>query len=100
MWPVQDSPEYFGELMPLPSNLPSLLPGWVWRLDHRDSPVACLFTEDIDCFVSVEESIIRGDKSVKISTGVAPIEIVKAVIAANEEKERKHVHRELHEQGG
>jgi hypothetical protein len=55
-----------------------LLDGWEW-MKHQGSGshAACLMTHDQDCFVWME----RG--SVNISTGVAPWEIVSAVIAAN-----------------
>jgi hypothetical protein len=58
-------------------NLPALLPGWRWLSDGPGHHVACLLTNDVDCFVSC----VGG--SVRISTGIAPVEIVAAVIAAN-----------------
>ena len=39
--------------------------------------MACLFTLDVDCTVEVDGN------SVRIITGVAPLEVVQAVIKAN-----------------
>jgi hypothetical protein len=63
-------------------ELPSLDHGFEWR--YRDGrPAACLFTLDVDCYIEVTE-----DGSVKIPTGVAPLDIVKAVIEVNERRDR------------
>ena len=63
-------------------ELPPLDHGFEWR--YKDGrPSACLFTLDVDCYIEVTE-----DGSVKIPTGVAPLNIVKAVIEANERRDR------------
>lgn len=62
------------------TKLPMLPTGWEWRMRGRFY-AACLFTLDIDCYVEVTDG-----GSVQISTGVAPIEVVQAVITANSGK--------------
>lgn len=58
-------------------SLPRLPPGWEWaRCSDYPGPTACLFTPEVDCYVWVE------DGSVRISTGVAPVEVVAAVLAS------------------
>ena len=64
------------------SNLPPLKYGFEWRY-RDDRPVACLFTLDVDCYIEV-----TADGSVKIPTGVAPLDIVKIVIEVNEQRDR------------
>lgn len=65
-------------------ELPKLLDGWEWRL-HLGQPhngvvpsslAACLLTPEQDCFVYLEGG------SLKISTGIAPVEIISAVLEA------------------
>jgi hypothetical protein len=63
-------------------EFPPLNHGFEWH--YRDGrPSACLFTLDVDCYVEV-----TADGSVKIPTGVAPLDIVKAVIEVNERRDR------------
>lgn len=73
------------------SNLPPLKYGFEWR--YRDNrPAACLFTLDVDCYVEVTK-----DGSVRIPTGVAPLDIVKAVIEVNEQRDRSLKDAEINE---
>jgi hypothetical protein len=59
-------------------KLPRLIDGAHWRVSTSDgSYVAAIFTLDVDCTVSLE----RG--SISISTGVAPWQMVHAVLVAN-----------------
>lgn len=58
-------------------NLPRLLDGWHWRYNAAGAPVACLWTLEYDVTVSFEGG------SIHISSGVAPWEIVHAVLVAN-----------------
>ena len=64
--------------MPIRLNpdLPELLDGWEW-CTRNGFYAACLFTFEYDCIVEIR------DKSLHLSTGVAPIEIVQAVLQAN-----------------
>jgi hypothetical protein len=56
----------------------ALLSGWKWMLKApSNSWAAVLWTQEYDCTVSIENG------SVSIPTGVAPVEIVAAVIKAN-----------------
>jgi len=57
-------------------KLPKLLEGWEWYIRHGFY-AACLFTWEYDCIVEIR------DGSLHLSTGVAPLEIVKAVLKAN-----------------
>lgn len=57
-------------------KLPKLLEGWGWYVRHGFY-AACLFTFEYDCIVEIR------DRALHLSTGVAPIEIVKAVLKAN-----------------
>jgi hypothetical protein len=57
-------------------NLPDLPEGWDWYV-RNGFYAACLFTWEYDCIVEIQ----RG--SLHLSTGVAPIEIVQAVLKAN-----------------
>lgn len=57
-------------------NLPALLEGWEWHVRHGFY-AACLFTFEYDCIVEIRDRILH------LSTGVAPIEIVQAVLKAN-----------------
>lgn len=57
--------------------LPDLPDPWEWRVRVEGFWAACLFTPDVDCYVEVD------GPSVRISTGVAPLEIVEAVLKAN-----------------
>jgi hypothetical protein len=57
-------------------KLPKLLEGWEWGYGHGYY-AAFIFTWEYDCIVSIREGTLY------LSTGVAPIEIVKAVLKAN-----------------
>lgn len=60
------------------ADLPELPEGWEWQVRRVGGPwMACLFTLDVDCTVEVDGN------SVRIITGVAPLEVVQAVIKAN-----------------
>jgi hypothetical protein len=59
-------------------NLPPLPQPWRWlRRSDNNRPAACLYTTSIDCMVSI------ADGSLTISTGWAPVEVVRAVLEAN-----------------
>jgi hypothetical protein len=58
-------------------KLPTLPELWEWRVRVGGFWAACLFTLDVDCIVEVD------GPSVRISTGVAPLEIMEAVLKAN-----------------
>jgi hypothetical protein len=59
------------------AELSELLPGWEW--DTRNGFYAAhIYTQDVDCIVEVIDGI-----TLRISTGVAPIVIVQAVLKAN-----------------
>lgn len=57
-------------------KLPKLLKGWEWQV-RNGFYAACLFTWEYDCIVEIRDAALH------LSTGVAPIEIVKAVLKAN-----------------
>jgi len=67
------------------AGLPRLLDGWRWfAKESRDESgrtrlrhAAGVLTTDIDCFVYIDHG------SVTISTGIAPYEVVIAVLQAN-----------------
>jgi hypothetical protein len=59
------------------NELPELPEHWEWRVRVHGFWAACLFTWEYDCIVEVDGS------SVRISTGVAPLGIVEAVLKAN-----------------
>ena len=61
-------------------DLPDLPEDWEWRVRSNGSWAACLFTWEYDCIVEVSGG------SVQLSTGVAPIVVVEAVIRANTRK--------------
>jgi hypothetical protein len=60
-------------------NLPTLPEGWGWYI-RNGFYAACLFTWEYDCIVEIQ------DRALHLSTGVAPVEIVQAVLKANLEK--------------
>jgi hypothetical protein len=75
------------------TSMPSLPDGWHWAIYYQDSDPnrptasAALETTDQDCFVYVEdERLAPGKKSLRITTGVAPAEVVAAVLKANRVK--------------
>lgn len=57
-------------------GLPPLLEGWEWSY-YRGFYSAFIFTFEYDCIVAIREGTLY------LSTGVAPIEIVQAVLQAN-----------------
>jgi hypothetical protein len=57
-------------------KLPKLLKGWEWQV-RNGFYAACLFTWEYDCIVEIRDAALH------LSTGVAPIEIVKSVLKAN-----------------
>lgn len=57
-------------------DLPELPEPWEWRV-RVGGWAACLFTPDVDCIVEVDRD------SVRISTGIAPLGVVEAVLKAN-----------------
>lgn len=62
-----------------PTEFPSLPLGWEWQVRQVGGTwAACLFTWEYDCIVEVLEG-----GSLRISTGIAPLEVVQAVIKAN-----------------
>jgi hypothetical protein len=64
--------------MSTPTRLPNLPEGWDWQMRRMGgSWAACLFTLDVDCIVEIDGN------SLNISTGVAPLEVVQAVIVAH-----------------
>lgn len=69
-----------GFISPRGIDLPPLPDPWEWRVRVEGFWAACLFTQGVDCIVEVDGS------SVKISTGVAPLEVVEAVLKANSRK--------------
>ena len=60
-------------------DLPDLPKGWDWYL-RNGWYAACLFTFEYDCIVEIQ------DRALHLSTGVAPVEIVLAVLQANSKK--------------
>jgi hypothetical protein len=62
-------------------DMPALPEGWEWRVRLHGYWAACLFTWEYDCIVE-----IQGD-SLYLSAGVAPLEVVQAVITANARKD-------------
>lgn len=60
-------------------DLPELEVGFVWAMRSTGRWAACLFTQDVDCIVEISED----GKTLLLSTGVAPLSVVEAVIKAN-----------------
>lgn len=66
--------------------------GWKWFIRYpgadlrRPTAAVGLMTRDQDCFIHVEPDLDPGKWSLRISTGVAPAEVVAAVLKAN------HIH--------
>jgi hypothetical protein len=66
-------------------ELPKLPELWEWRVRRMGGYwSACLFTVDVDCVVEVEGG------SLKISTGVAPLEVIEAVLKARAGELRRY----------
>jgi hypothetical protein len=61
-------------------DLPRLPEDWEWQAQDGDTFAACLFTWEYDCIVKLSGG------SVHISTGVAPIEVIEAVVRVNTRK--------------
>ncbi len=60
-------------------ELPELEVGFVWARRSTGRWAACLFTPDVECIVEISED----GRTLLLSTGVAPLSVVKAVIRAN-----------------
>lgn len=71
------------------NDLPHLPAGWAWFIQYLDNDLgkplamAQLVTREYDCFVSLAPDMEPGLFSLRISTGVAPAEVVAAVLKAN-----------------
>ena len=64
-------------------ELPKLPEPWEWRVRVGGFWAACLFTQDTDCIVEVDGS------SVRISTGVAPMEVVESVLNFKKDQDER-----------
>jgi hypothetical protein len=77
------------------SSMPELPPGWEWMIHYpggkSESPTAAAGLESADqnCHVYVEVDQEPGKHSLFITTGVAPAEVVAAVLQANRIKAPK-----------
>lgn len=73
-----------GVINPRGLDLPKLPESWEWRVRQVGGYwAACLFTPDVDCIVEVD------GPSVRISTGVAPLEVVEAVLTAKRDRDER-----------